>query len=460
MNPPRIWLAAGVLLLFSALAYWLVRWESAPTGAAPTAPVAARVPGIAWLHRPALVDSTDVQRPAAEPELPEPPTADVWTENAARLAAEAARKRETAFTDSLEAAAAAACPPRPVAFGRNKWLRPPLRVRRYLGLVGADSVMALLSWPHPDSVQGRFMLLPAGDEYTVAFAAKPGRLTVRPNLSGHDVAGTWQLTSRPGPTITGTWTQGKVRKPIQLREDYSGAVRCEILTLRLAGGRPESWKPGLPCYVPGLSQEYLHLLEDLAQRPELRPFQCPSEPVRRRQLRREYSLDDDVRRYVTVRLNGFGVLSYETFSEAVSFGLGRTTMDYEGAPLFDLVGGQAWPLDRLLRPGYWLPVRRRAAWHLRHDATFRSVTWEWQQADPQAARDTTYSFESWKQPDLAPRPWAWVLTGAGLELTYSYDTLNAVNAAGWDTVLIPYRELRPLVRPGTPLDRMLRARGM
>lgn len=28
------------------------------------------------------------------------------------------------------------------------------------------------------------------------------------------------------------------------------------------------------------------------------------------------------------------------------------------------------------------------------------------------------------------------------------------------SVLIPYRELRPLVRPGTPLARMLKARGM
>lgn len=453
MNPLRTWLAAGVLLVVLALAYWLALWKPDPTGATQTAQAAASASGIAWLRGPAPVPTP--------PGLATTP-AGVAAENAAQYAAEAARKREAAVADSLEMVAmAAACPPKPVAFVRNKWLRRPLRVRRYLGRIGPDSVMALLSWPHPDSIRGSFFLLRGGAEYTLNVAEKPGRtirLTVK--AADDDSHGTWQLTARPGPTITGSWTQGRGRKNIRLREDYTDAVRCEILTLRLTGGRPESWEPGLPCYVPSLSQDYLHLLENLARRPALRRLQCPPESVRRRQLRREYELGAEDRRSITVRLNGFGLLSYETTTKYLSFGLGRTFMDYAGSPLLDLADGRAWPLEDLLRPGFWLPVRRRAAWHLRHDAKFRDVRWEWQQVSPTAARDTAYSYESWQQPDLAPRPRNWVFTGAGLELTYEYAALNAVNTVGWTTVLIPYLELRPLVRPGTPLVRMLRARGL
>jgi hypothetical protein len=60
-----------------------------------------------------------------------------------------------------------------------------------------------------------------------------------------------------------------------------------------------------------------------------------------------------------------------------------------------------------------------------------------------------------------PLSGSYVLTSKGLELTYWMGGLSS-NYAGssHDVVLIPYAELRPLVRPGTPLARMLWARGL
>ena len=54
-----------------------------------------------------------------------------------------------------------------------------------------------------------------------------------------------------------------------------------------------------------------------------------------------------------------------------------------------------------------------------------------------------------------------MLTSEGLELTYWMGGLAEVGSIYPDqTVLVPYRELRPLMRPGTLLARMLRARGL
>ena len=52
------------------------------------------------------------------------------------------------------------------------------------------------------------------------------------------------------------------------------------------------------------------------------------------------------------------------------------------------------------------------------------------------------------------------LAGAGLEVTYRASDLYEDVADIGENLFIPYCELRPLVRPGTPLARMLRARGM
>jgi len=53
-----------------------------------------------------------------------------------------------------------------------------------------------------------------------------------------------------------------------------------------------------------------------------------------------------------------------------------------------------------------------------------------------------------------------VFTGDGMELEYPLNSFVEATPLEDFTVLIPYAELRPLVRPSTPLARMLRARGL
>jgi hypothetical protein len=52
------------------------------------------------------------------------------------------------------------------------------------------------------------------------------------------------------------------------------------------------------------------------------------------------------------------------------------------------------------------------------------------------------------------------LGGTGLEVMYRASELYEDVADVGEKLLIPYRELRPLVRPGTPLARVLRASGV
>ncbi|MDO7877693.1 hypothetical protein Q5H93_23355 [Hymenobacter sp. ASUV-10] len=377
---------------------------------------------------------------------------------------------DTAASAPTPADTASGCYSGPLRFvGGSPATRRPWQLRRYVGTVGGQPATALLRWQNPDSVSGSFYFHRAGAAYTLQPAAgsRPGRpmLAVsRHDLSiGDSSAGRWQLPDRPGAVLRGTWHAATGHRPFVLRESYAGAVRLTIETTYLTGGWSTAWEPdyeGCP-HVPTVRHEFLHLSGGRDGVPAaLRSRLSPGPAARRRTTQLVRDAAARVAVGLNVQLNDFGLLSYTTTTEYYSYDTGRLFEESAGSSLLDLVGGQAWPLDRLLLPGSWLPVRRLAAWHLRRDAYFGDIEWEWQRASPAAAYDTTYRYESWKQPDLAPRPWTWVLTGAGLELTYGYETLNALNARGWDTVLIPYAELRPLLRPGTPLARMLAARGM
>ena len=133
--------------------------------------------------------------------------------------------------------------------------------------------------------------------------------------------------------------------------------------------------------------------------------------------------------------------------------------------LLDLRTGQVCPLAAQFIPHYWLRLRALVARHLRHDARFdfinKDQTYTWLWARPPATQpDTAFNTESWTQRELAPLTNQVVLTAEGLELTYPLAALAHPGIDPDQTVLIPYAELRPLVRPGTPLARMLKARGL
>ena len=99
--------------------------------------------------------------------------------------------------------------------------------------------------------------------------------------------------------------------------------------------------------------------------------------------------------------------------------------------------------------------------HLLHDSDFDEVNknhdnvWEWHDSDFNPTKLVSLpDLKENSQDDLT-------LTSEGLEATYS--PLSVYESPGGAlpiSVMIPNRELRPLVRPGTPLARMLAARGM
>jgi hypothetical protein len=63
--------------------------------------------------------------------------------------------------------------------------------------------------------------------------------------------------------------------------------------------------------------------------------------------------------------------------------------------------------------------------------------------------------DSWDWKTVPPYPDSFTLTPSGLCARYGDYASFAAN-----TITIPYAELRPLARPGTPLVRMLAARSM
>jgi hypothetical protein len=163
-----------------------------------------------------------------------------------------------------------------------------------------------------------------------------------------------------------------------------------------------------------------------------------------------------------VVLNDFGLFSYQTSYDSLPFG-GRHQDDVQSA-LFAVATGQPLTVTSQLRPGYERPLRRLLSKHLLHDDNpqFDEVNkehnnaWRWLNKQENPSRLVPLpDLEEASADDLT-------LTAAGLEATYSPFSLyeSPGGMIPFCTVLIPYRELRPLVRPGTLLARMLRARGL
>lgn len=97
--------------------------------------------------------------------------------------------------------------------------------------------------------------------------------------------------------------------------------------------------------------------------------------------------------------------------------------------------GQPLTVESQLRPGYERSLRPMLVCHL-----------------PAGLVDICLS----KTQLLTTKPDAGMcLTWNGLEAAYEGPV-----KCGMVSVAVPYRELRPLVRPGTPLARMLAARGL
>lgn len=317
-----------------------------------------------------------------------------------------------------------------------------LQVHRYVGTIDGQPATAELQWHSSDSITGHFYLHRYSPEYQLgAFNRKSGP-RVLPVYTTDDAdeaeQGYWRLTNRPGrPTLRATWQQGRRRRAIVMQESYAGAVRYGVRTMYLVdlNDSTAGLRGGYEADVHG---EFLQLPAPATVRPALRPLLNPGPKARRRQL-------DDLREglttaayQLTVRLNGFGLFSYQyrDYSRMID---STPDVGFEST-LLDLTAGRPLTVESQLRPGYELPLRRLFTQHFLHDPEF---------ADKQK-----WFKKDWKDPQLAELPdQDMCLTTAGLEGVFWQPMYP-------DAVLIPYHELRPLVRPGTPLARMLKARGI
>ncbi|MGI4760340.1 MAG: hypothetical protein ACRYF0_06525 [Janthinobacterium lividum] len=367
-----------------------------------------------------------------------------------------ARPATPATVTDMAAPPAPECPPQVAVFtGGRPAARRPVVVRRYVGTVGGQAATAVLQWQTPDSATGSFYLYRGGPAYTLSFdRARPGpvRLEVTDEQGSNSQLprGHWQLrtSTLASPTLTGTWHGAGRAQPLLLRESYADALRYAFKERYLLS----AWRVPEDCsYVPTVRHTLLTLLSPRTAPPALRAPLAGSAAALRRRLREDVTDGDASASYRDeVRLNEFGLFSYQTSFYQRSYG-GTPDVGSESW-LFDLRTGQELDIASQLKPGYERPLRRRLTRHLLRDPALA------------AARAEGLGLEPWYADganlaslllDLPGDNEALTLTGAGLEAAYTPPPFNQQLF-----ILVPYRELRPLVRPGTPLARMLRARGL
>lgn len=420
-TPPsfRLLLAATALLAFFSGAYELAVRRTGPPPAAPTEPagrLATRAPGTTRAAPPRR------SRPGAPPPDPAPGRA---TE----------RTRVAAPT------------------------------RRYVGTVGGEPATVALRWVRPDSVVGSCYFWRQATAYTLTTTTRrqPGRLHLglppatvfhQPPTAPVAPQGYWQLTSGPGPQLRGYWRDAAGQpQPLVLHESYRGGVRYTLENLCLtapASGEDERRAEH--------KSDFLRLLGPAAHSPLARQL-YPGRAERRTQL-----LDNEGDAFysstIAVQLNDFDLLSYYQFDILDPFE-GRNDLSLT-ATLLDLRTGRELSVTGQLLPGYQRPLRRLLTWQLQHNPQFNYLEPEQNPADAHAW--------GWRDARGQPTPLiplptegeALALTASGLEATYYGSTLFGGGGPLEPRypVLVPYQALRPLVRPGTPLARMLQARGL
>jgi hypothetical protein len=267
-------------------------------------------------------------------------------------------------------------------------------------------------------------------------------------LNGQALTGHWRATQPVGPLLSGTWTSadGKRRLPFELRENYEDAVRYEVLS-GSATGRicdPEDTLGGVNGPNSTVDREYLHLLGPDTLRPGLRRCNA-SRPTRRRaQLRRDTQREECVylSESVAIGLNGYGLLSIWKGRAEEGFGHRHPYYTWRNT-VYNLHTGQAVALSDLLKPQTDSLLLRLIVPRLEqymadfYGQEIRKLDWE-----PRLP-DSGYS-----------------LTSEGM--CFSYGEGDSV--ASWpcveQSVVIPYRDLLPLLRTHSPLMALLQGRGL
>jgi hypothetical protein len=332
-----------------------------------------------------------------------------------------------------------------------------LGYHRYVGTVGgrpvlADVFLSLQENPYPDTLlhakwEGAFYYRATGlggwlGETTRVRPDQWLETTYDQMLWGHYYGPTAVLCAEqpPGPLLTGYYTHPGQRQalPIHLQESYADGVRYELLNEESYG--PAHRHPNGTRDSAWVAQTYLHLLGSDTLCPALTRLQCPPPAARRRaRLRRLRNLkqDDYYRGFVNVTLNEGSLLAYTRDETLGSYG-SRYDQERSRCYLLDLRTGRPLLLATQLRSGGWRQVQRLLTRQALADA---AAARHWLQAGrlplPRAGFEVTTT--GWRalytEPDDA-------------EESYTYS-----QELRWVT-------LRPLLRPTSPLHRLLRERGL
>jgi hypothetical protein len=258
-------------------------------------------------------------------------------------------------------------------------------------------------------------------------------------MDADTVAAEWHLGWPLGRVLTAQRraVHGAGRQTVQLRQDYTQAVPYQLLRLTAHGNRCDAL-PGRS--QPYYSAEFVRLLS--ADSLRLADWQTPPLAARRDSLRRWLLREScqQTSESINVTLNDYGVLSYHVWQEAYYYG---THPEHSQTGfIVDLRTSREWLAEELLRPGTEPALLKLLARHLRLDYPHMSEGDYW----------------DWKT--VPPYPDSFSLTPTGLRAGYGDYALAGYASSTANTTTIPYPELRPLVRPGTPLARLLRARGL
>ena len=329
----------------------------------------------------------------------------------------------------------------------NDTLAHPMREHRYVGTLGGRAIVVWLS-VGANLVEGSWYYRTGRQphERNLAFRRQRGGQLVlaeemNPDASTDaDTAATeWRLRPPLGRVLAGQRraVRGPARQAVQLREDYTQAVPYQLLRLTAHGNNCHE-EPGRS--QPYYSSQFVRVLS--ADSLRLARWQAPP-PAARRDSLRHWLLSEScqqVSENISVTLNDYGLLSYNVWMEGYYYG--AHPEHSQTGFIVDLHTGRQYSVKELLRPGAQPTLLKLLARHLRHDY-------------PDMNED-----DSWHWKTVPPLPSSFTLTPSGLCAGYSDYALAAYSASYANTTTIPYAELRPLVRPGTPLARLLRARGL
>jgi Protein of unknown function (DUF3298) len=364
-----------------------------------------------------------------------------------------------AATDSVLPAPARVMPPVPASPNTGPVVS---QYRRYVGTVGAAPVVLELAGA--DSVRGSYYYQRRGGLLTLAAArsATGQPLTLRETDAGRPT-GRWQTREPLGPVLSGTWhsPDGRRQLPFTLREDHTGAARY---TLEAYDSEMPATAQSRDCGNPADTLRFalgvVHVLPPYptaALRQVARALlPAPYARLQRytdQQLRAEGGCSRTVRS-AWVTYNADELLSVEQFEYVDGFGAHPNGAS--GYQTFDLRTGRALTLAELLRPGFELPLRRLLSTRLRTDPGYA----DFYRDDVEGDTAQIWWPPGPDQQPLAPLPKAgFHLTPQGLGFGYNPYEIGP-HVLGPQLVELSYQEIKPLVRPGSALARLLQRRGL